>query len=144
MQTTALVIPVTAPAPLADHGSLRGQPEPERFPIQPILVRGKSAAPSRMRVLARLSCRWQLLAGGARSVIANVGIVITGGAVRLTGSGLGCPTWPRCTEDSYAPPPRWGPRGHRVRQPAAHLSWRPHRGARVRRCPGGSDRADRG
>lgn len=35
------------------------------------------------------------------SIIANVGIVITGGAVRLTGSGLGCPTWPRCTDDSY-------------------------------------------
>ena len=31
------------------------------------------------------------------SIVANVGIVITGGAVRLTGSGLGCPTWPRCT-----------------------------------------------
>lgn len=29
-------------------------------------------------------------------------IVLTGGAVRLTGSGLGCPTWPRCTESSYA------------------------------------------
>ncbi len=26
---------------------------------------------------------------------------MTGGAVRLTGSGLGCPTWPRCTEESY-------------------------------------------
>jgi cytochrome c oxidase assembly protein subunit 15 len=37
------------------------------------------------------------------SIIANVGIVITGGAVRLTGSGLGCPTWPRCTDASYAP-----------------------------------------
>jgi cytochrome c oxidase assembly protein subunit 15 len=37
------------------------------------------------------------------SVIANVGIVITGGAVRLTGSGLGCPTWPKCTEESYVP-----------------------------------------
>src|SRR5437773_1186090 len=35
------------------------------------------------------------------SVVANVGIVITGGAVRLTGSGLGCPTWPRCTDTSY-------------------------------------------
>lgn len=35
------------------------------------------------------------------SLAANVLIVITGGAVRLTGSGLGCPTWPRCTEDSY-------------------------------------------
>lgn len=28
-------------------------------------------------------------------------IVVTGGAVRLTGSGLGCPTWPRCTSGSY-------------------------------------------
>jgi cytochrome c oxidase assembly protein subunit 15 len=27
-------------------------------------------------------------------------IVVTGGAVRLTGSGLGCPTWPTCTDDS--------------------------------------------
>lgn len=30
-------------------------------------------------------------------------IVVTGGAVRLTGSGLGCPTWPECTEGSYIP-----------------------------------------
>jgi heme a synthase len=37
------------------------------------------------------------------SVACNVGIVVTGGAVRLTGSGLGCPTWPRCTDDSYVP-----------------------------------------
>ena len=29
----------------------------------------------------------------------------TGGAVRLTGSGLGCPTWPECTPGSYAPVP---------------------------------------
>src|SRR3954454_24765238 len=35
------------------------------------------------------------------SLIANVGLVATGGAVRLTGSGLGCPTWPRCTDASY-------------------------------------------
>lgn len=35
------------------------------------------------------------------SLIANIGIVVTGGAVRLTGSGLGCPTWPRCSGDSY-------------------------------------------
>ena len=30
------------------------------------------------------------------SAVANGLIVVTGGAVRLTGSGLGCPTWPRC------------------------------------------------
>jgi cytochrome c oxidase assembly protein subunit 15 len=37
------------------------------------------------------------------SVVANTAIVVTGGAVRLTASGLGCPTWPRCTADSYTP-----------------------------------------
>lgn len=30
-------------------------------------------------------------------------IIGTGGAVRLTGSGLGCPTWPLCTSDSLIP-----------------------------------------
>ncbi|MFG6445791.1 heme A synthase [Microbacterium sp. P06] len=34
------------------------------------------------------------------SFIAEVLIIATGGAVRLTGSGLGCPTWPTCTPDS--------------------------------------------
>jgi cytochrome c oxidase assembly protein subunit 15 len=33
----------------------------------------------------------------------QAGIVVTGGAVRLTGSGLGCPTWPECTDGSIAP-----------------------------------------
>jgi cytochrome c oxidase assembly protein subunit 15 len=37
------------------------------------------------------------------NLVANIGIVVTGGAVRLTGSGLGCPTWPRCTDGSYVP-----------------------------------------
>ena len=37
------------------------------------------------------------------NLVANIGIVVTGGAVRLTGSGLGCPTWPRCTDASYVP-----------------------------------------
>lgn len=34
-------------------------------------------------------------------LVANIAIVVTGGAVRVTGSGLGCPTWPRCTDESY-------------------------------------------
>ncbi|WP_235531129.1 MULTISPECIES: COX15/CtaA family protein [unclassified Nocardioides] len=37
------------------------------------------------------------------NLVANIAIAITGGAVRLTGSGLGCPTWPRCTDESYLP-----------------------------------------
>jgi len=36
-------------------------------------------------------------------LIFQVGIVLTGGVVRLTGSGLGCPTWPECVEGSYTP-----------------------------------------
>ncbi|MEU4236471.1 COX15/CtaA family protein [Actinoplanes sp. NPDC026619] len=35
------------------------------------------------------------------SLVANVGLIVTGAAVRLTDSGLGCPTWPRCTDGSY-------------------------------------------
>ncbi len=37
------------------------------------------------------------------NLVAQVGIVVTGGLVRLTGSGLGCPTWPECTPGSYTP-----------------------------------------
>ncbi|RAY13909.1 heme A synthase [Actinomadura craniellae] len=36
-------------------------------------------------------------------VIANAGIIVTGGSVRVTKSGLGCPTWPKCTGDSLVP-----------------------------------------
>ena len=38
-------------------------------------------------------------------LFAQAAIVVTGGAVRLTGSGLGCPTWPGCTPGSYTPKP---------------------------------------
>lgn len=37
------------------------------------------------------------------SLVVNILIVVTGGVVRLTGSGLGCPTWPRCTDESFVP-----------------------------------------
>ena len=40
---------------------------------------------------------------GWASLVANGVLVVTGGVVRLTGSGLGCPTWPRCTEQSFTP-----------------------------------------
>jgi cytochrome c oxidase assembly protein subunit 15 len=44
-------------------------------------------------------------------LVGNIGIVVTGGLVRLTGSGLGCPTWPRCTEDSFVSHPELGVHG---------------------------------
>lgn len=50
----------------------------------------------RIRVLA-----WLVL-------ITQVLIVATGGAVRLTGSGLGCDTWPKCTADSFTSNPEMG------------------------------------
>jgi cytochrome c oxidase assembly protein subunit 15 len=37
------------------------------------------------------------------NLVMQVGIVVTGGLVRLTGSGLGCPTWPQCVPGSYTP-----------------------------------------
>jgi cytochrome c oxidase assembly protein subunit 15 len=40
---------------------------------------------------------------GWATLIGNAVLVVTGGAVRLTGSGLGCPTWPRCTDESMTP-----------------------------------------
>lgn len=51
---------------------------------------------------------WNPTAGSLRllallGVIGNAGIVATGGAVRVTESGLGCPEWPKCTGDSLVP-----------------------------------------
>jgi heme a synthase len=46
------------------------------------------------------------------NAVANGLIVVTGGGVRLTGSGLGCPTFPTCTEDSLVTTPEMG--GHGV------------------------------
>jgi len=45
------------------------------------------------------------------SLVSQAGIVVTGGAVRLTGSGLGCPTFPRCTQDSYVNTAEYGIHG---------------------------------
>src|SRR5690606_23462037 len=68
--------------------------------IAPVKVSGRSTVSSSL--LRRLALA---------SLIANITIVVTGGAVRLTGSGLGCPTWPRCTADSYVPTPEVGIHG---------------------------------
>lgn len=39
------------------------------------------------------------------AIVTNVGIVFTGGLVRVTGSGLGCPTWPNCEPGRLVPTP---------------------------------------
>ncbi|SMG38426.1 COX15/CtaA family protein [Agreia pratensis] len=45
------------------------------------------------------------------SLVFQVILIGTGGAVRLTGSGLGCPTWPRCTDTSFVSTPEMGIHG---------------------------------
>ncbi|MFI7327182.1 heme A synthase [Streptomyces rubiginosohelvolus] len=45
------------------------------------------------------------------AIVMSVFIIITGGAVRLTGSGLGCDTWPKCTDDSLFATPEQGLHG---------------------------------
>jgi cytochrome c oxidase assembly protein subunit 15 len=45
------------------------------------------------------------------SLIGQTLLVVTGGAVRLTASGLGCPTWPRCTDASLVNTPEMGIHG---------------------------------
>lgn len=56
-------------------------------------------APARLRFYVWASLASQIL------------IVVTGAAVRLTGSGLGCPTWPTCTEESLVTVPEMGIHG---------------------------------
>ena len=51
---------------------------------------------------ARRLDRWLRPLGWA-TLVANTVLVVTGGAVRLTGSGLGCPTWPHCREGNFTP-----------------------------------------
>jgi cytochrome c oxidase assembly protein subunit 15 len=45
------------------------------------------------------------------SLVSQILIVVTGGAVRLTGSGLGCPTWPECQPGSITNVPELGIHG---------------------------------
>ncbi|AXI86137.1 cytochrome B [Streptomyces sp. ETH9427] len=66
----------------------------------------RADAPTPLRnPLAFIAARWTpdprtVRRAALAALVMSVVIVVTGGAVRLTGSGLGCPTWPKCTEDS--------------------------------------------
>lgn len=48
------------------------------------------------------------------NLICQIGIMTTGVTVRVTGSGLGCETWPRCNEDSFVPVPGAQPALHQA------------------------------
>jgi cytochrome c oxidase assembly protein subunit 15 len=47
------------------------------------------------------------------NLVAQTAILVTGAVVRLTGSGLGCPTWPQCVEGSYVPTARQAEAWHK-------------------------------
>lgn len=64
-----------------------------------VLVRDRFFGPARLKLYGWLSLATQ------------IGIVVTGGAVRLTASGLGCPEWPMCTEESLISTPEMGLHG---------------------------------
>lgn len=67
-----------------------GPPEiPDSAAAYPAVVRAPLPRAHRLVLLANL--------------VAQVAIIVTGGLVRLTGSGLGCPTWPECVPGSYVP-----------------------------------------
>ena len=48
------------------------------------------------------------------NLVAQIGIVVSGGLVRLTGSGLGCPTWPECVDGSLVPTERQEESWHKL------------------------------
>lgn len=48
------------------------------------------------------------------NLVAQVVIIVSGGLVRLTGSGLGCPTWPECVPGSYVPVPHQEQGFHKI------------------------------
>ncbi|MEV6618776.1 COX15/CtaA family protein [Streptomyces sp. NPDC051051] len=66
--------------------------------------------------LAFIAARWTptprtVQRSALAALVMSVIIVVTGGAVRLTGSGLGCPTWPKCTADSLTSTSEMGVHG---------------------------------
>ncbi|WP_262702702.1 MULTISPECIES: COX15/CtaA family protein [Streptomyces] len=64
--------------------------------------------PNSLNPFELIARRWQPSArfverAALATVVMAVVIVVTGGAVRLTQSGLGCDTWPKCTPSSLTP-----------------------------------------
>jgi cytochrome c oxidase assembly protein subunit 15 len=86
--------------------------KPAVTPAAPPAARA-SAPTSASRLIDRLpstvDARVRLLAWA--SLVIQTVLIGTGGAVRLTGSGLGCPTWPQCTAGSLTNTPEMGIHG---------------------------------
>jgi len=72
----------------------------------------QAPAPAATPPAVPAASRWlsRILLG---NLVVEVLIVVTGGLVRLTGSGLGCPTWPQCVPGSFTPVPHQAEGYHR-------------------------------
>lgn len=70
--------------------------EPSTRPVPAVDERDGAAGGGRGAPLQR----WTLAV-----LVTNVAIVLSGALVRLTGSGLGCPSWPTCNQGSFVPVP---------------------------------------
>ncbi len=104
LQTARRVIHTTSPVHHSRSRPVASAPVGRFFTrIVDLLVRGLTAVLGGPDALRRLALG---------SVAANVGIVITGGAVRLTGSGLGCQTWPECGPGSFVATREMGGHGY--------------------------------
>ena len=77
-------------------GSVPAQPASPTAPSRPAWRRGWDLISWPVLRPTTTSLRWLALA----AVVANVVIMSTGEAVRLSKSGLGCPDWPDCTSRS--------------------------------------------
>jgi heme a synthase len=80
----------------------------KQLPLEAEAARSGGPLPTLLRIVRG---PYALRGWAIVSLVMNIVIVVTGGLVRLTGSGLGCPTWPRCTEDSYVSHPELGIHG---------------------------------
>jgi len=77
--------------------------EPASTDAAGLVARLRSRLPDRITRATRVLA-WLVL-------ISNIVIVGTGGLVRLTGSGMGCETWPYCTAESLVPTRELGVHG---------------------------------
>ena len=83
---------------------------PTQSPANGSAATASVASPGRFRLPRDITRTTYWLA--VISLVTEIGIIVTGGAVRLTQSGLGCPTWPKCTPESLTNTPEMGIHGY--------------------------------
>src|SRR6476619_736555 len=95
-----------------------GRPSPAaQQPVGSSGIEKTVSTASRPRIVSRIASRLPVTVDrtvqrlAVLSLIGQIVLVVTGGAVRLTASGLGCPTWPRCTDSSLVNTPEMGIHG---------------------------------